>query len=294
MKKLNKKAAILACFSLSLAMGTVGVASLSNETVSANSTLVMEKGASLYLDDVSGLKFSFTDSAYDENATYGMLIVPFDYLAKAGITDLETETDFIGKLNQAKEDGLIEKAPLVKEVLPDENKVFSHSVGNLYEYNYVREFFGIGYKEVSEGVYEYAQPADGYKREDNVRSVFEVANLALNKLEYEEWGENAEDLAEKAKLDEYSGGEDGVANTKDDTLDNFIVKGLTFVYGTATPTLTAEATYVGGEVTPTVATAKQKDIDLAMHWYIDESVLARGRHNVEATLGGVITQACPV
>ena len=304
MRKMNKKNAILACLSLSLAMGAVGVASLSNETVSANATFKMEKGASLYLDDVSGLKFSFTDSEYDAQnpATYGMLIVPFDYLAAVGIEDIETETDFIGKLNQAKVDGLIENAPIVKEVLPDEDGVFSHSVGSLYNYNYVREFFGIGYKEVSEGVYEYAQPADGYTRADNVRSVFEVANLALNYHVYDNGDLNgdgnvdAEETEEKEKIDANKTG-----------VENFVTTGFEFVYGEeAEIAVSVAATCVDGEeVTPVVTMPeKQKNIELDMHvrYVLAENdtvaemtsegkvkALTRGQSTLTAGIGGVVS-----
>ena len=302
MRKMNKKNAILACLSLSLAMGAVGVATLSNKTVSANATFKMEKGASLYLDEVSGLKFSFTDSAYDAQnpATYGMLIVPFDYLVAAGIEDIETETDFIGKLNQAYTSGAIQNKPITQEVLPQDG-VFSHSVGSLYNYNYVREFFGIGYKEVSEGVYEYAQPADGYTRADNVRSVFEVANLALNYHVYDNGDLNGDGNVDAEETNEYN----KISNNKTN-VENFVDKGLSFVYTSwdgksddydqATLALTLQATYIDTEnkiaVNPTVSTEKNKAIDLKMHWRADTTTATRGTAQpVDIMLAGVKTVA---
>ena len=297
MKVLNKKTAILACLSLTVAMGAVGVATLSGVKASADSPFMMEKGASLYLDELSGLKFSFTDSDYNsENpATYGMLIVPYDYLAKAGITDLGTENDFIGKLNQAHANGAIDNAPIVTEVLPDANGVFSHSVGELNEYNYAREFFGIGYKVTGENTYEYAT------QNDNVRSVFEVANLALNCHVYDAGEFDGEAGLSQEEQDEFQNIDDNK-----EVVENFITTGFAFVYGTATPTVSVGATCVDGEeVTPAITLPeKQKNIELGTHVrYVlaendtvaemtDEGkvkALTRGQSTLTAGIGGVIT-----
>lgn len=297
MKVLNKKTAILACLSLTVAMGAVGVATLSGVKASADSPFMMEKGASLYLDELSGLKFSFTDSDYNsENpATYGMLIVPYDYLAKAGITDLGTENDFIGKLNQAHANGAIDNAPIVTEVLPDANGVFSHSVGELNEYNYAREFFGIGYKVTGENTYEYAT------QNDNVRSVFEVANLALNCHVYDAGEFDGEAGLSQEEQDEFQNIDDNK-----EVVENFITTGFAFVYGTATPTVSVDATCVDGEeVTPAITLPeKQKNIELGTHVrcvlaendtiaeMTDEGkvkALTRGQSTLTAGIGGVIT-----
>ena len=179
MKKLNKKNVLLACLSLSLVAGTAGAFAINNKTASANeNTLKMMSGASLYLstkhDGVTGLKFSFTDSEYDANAEYGMLIVANDMLvaaqtALAGgeITDV-SENDYVNLIEAAQEKEVFNAndKPINVKVAPDSNGVFSHSVGSLNGYNYVREFIGIGYKVVGENLYDYAE------LDDNVRSVY--------------------------------------------------------------------------------------------------------------------------
>jgi hypothetical protein len=67
--------------------------------------LTMAEGASLYLGEgISGLKFTYNIADYNaetDNGNYGMLIVPYDYLALAGITDLtDTTVDYIAKLEE--------------------------------------------------------------------------------------------------------------------------------------------------------------------------------------------------
>ena len=260
MKKMNKQRMILTCLSLSLIAGTTGALCASPIRVNAetlvSNTMLMEKGASLYLNEVSGLKFSYTVSDYDATAdkTYGMLIVPYDYLDDAGITDLtNVANDYVNALETAYAEGKIANAPIVQEIAPNANGVFSHSIGGLQEYNYAREFFGIGFEKTGEETYLYAtQHAEG-----NVRSVFEVANLALNKLNYGTWDEsNADEMAEKTLL----------ANNEEEVLNPFITKALGFVYGEATPTVQLNAIAVNGETTPVISATKEKDIELAMHW----------------------------
>lgn len=282
MKKLNKKHLILACLSLSVVAGATGVASVSFEKASADSLvsadMQMEKGASLYLNDVSGLKFSYTVANYDASKTYGMLIVPYDYLDDAGITDLtNVENDYVNALQNAN----LPKQPIIAEVLPVDG-VFSHSIGELNEYNYARAFFGIGYVKTGENTYEYAT------QNDNVRSVFEVANLALNVHVYDNGdlnGDGQESADEKIEYDKID------ANKQ--TVENFVTTGFEFVYGeNATPTISMDsATYIGADVTPTLENQKVRNIDLAMYWNVDTDALTRGKdQNVAARLGGVYTQ----
>lgn len=262
MKNKIKNQIMLACLSASLvasaaAVTTVAVNAKAEETL-VSSDLTMNVGASLYLEEISGLKFSYTVKDYTEEThgdkNYGMLIVPYDYLAKAGITDLTLATnDYVPTLQAAVGD-TIANAPIVVDGLqPTEAGLVEYSIGDLYEDNYARAFFGIGFEatETADGTaYEYAV------QNDNVRSVFEVANLALNKLHYGEWTESEEDVKEQALLE----------SKETDVLNPFLTKGFAFVYGNAaTPTI-ASATYVGGEIVPVVEVEKEKDIDLGIHW----------------------------
>lgn len=270
MKKNMKNYVALACLSLGLLAGATGVAKI--ETKAAESVMTMEVGAGAYLDTVSGIRFNYTIAGYDKETfasrNFGMLIVPYDYLAKAGIdlTD-DVADDYVTVLQAAAENydaqtGTgIPNAPIVaKNLTPTDSGKVAYSIGGILEQNYTREFFGIGFEETASG-YVYAT------LNNNVRSVFEVSNLALNKLHYGEWTEDEEDQAEKINLE-----------NNETTLNTFITEGLKFVYGTATPEVSFAATYVGGETTATVTETKIKEIDLKTHWVTsDTSGLTRGK-----------------
>ena len=151
MKKMVKTYGVLAGLAICLTLGGVGTLN----AVDANAetaSLQMQEGASLLLKEESGLMFSYEISDYDASKNYGMLIVPYDYLAKAGIslTD-ETADDFVTALNAAKESGVIAYEPIVKENLEatqqGEKWIVKYSVKNIKEQNYVREYFGIGFEK---------------------------------------------------------------------------------------------------------------------------------------------------
>ena len=285
MKKNMKNYVALACLAAGLVAGATGVAKI--ETKAAESVMTMEVGAGAYLDTVSGIRFNYTIAGYDRETfadrNFGMLIVPYDYLAKAGISlEDDVADDYVTVLQAAAENydaqtGTgIPNAPIVaKNLTPTDSGKVAYSIGGILEQNYTREFFGIGFEETASG-YVYAT------LNNNVRSVFEVSNLALNKLHYGEWTEDEEDQAEKTNLE-----------NNETTLNTFITEGLKFVYGTATPEVSFAATYVGGETTATVTEEKIKEIDLKMHWTTtDTSNLTRGgAQKVTGAIGeAVITE----
>ena len=288
MKKNVKNYALIACLSVGLIASATGVVTVSADGTSLVSTdLTMTQGASLYLKEVSGLKFQYTIANYDDgaNKNYGMLIVPYDYLDDAGITDLTLNTnDYVQALQAA----TLPYEPIIVENLqPSEAGVVEYSIGQLNENNYAREFFGIGFEKTGENSYVYA------KQSDNVRSVFEVANLALNKLHFGEWDLTDEKQAAEKEL---------LASKEQSVLNPFITTGFEFVYGTATPTLTVEASAVDGEATPVITATKVKDVELKMHWnYVseDEEIAsvangkikgeARGQSKITASLGNAIS-----
>ena len=302
MRKTMKIFAVLACLSIGL---TASVAGASAVTASAESLvsaeMQMESGASLYLNPESeetgkasdsGLKFSYSigNDTLENTQSYGMLIVQYDYLDNAGITDLtNAENDYVTALNKAYEEKKISYATIIAENLtPSSAGVVDYSIRNLNEYNYTRSFFGIGFKATTVGdttTYTYAtQHANG-----NVRSVFEVANLALNNL-HDEAAWDSTNQEKKVLLQKY-----------ETVLATFLTTGFEFVYGTQTPTIEVSANTVNGEVTPTITTEKVKAIDLGMHWNYtaaDTEVAtvngdkikgeSRGQTTLTASLGGAI------
>lgn len=275
MKIKFKKSLLLAFVSAGLVAGAVGAAGVSPVKASAagvSTDIVMKTGASLYLDEISGLKFSYTVSNYDADKNYGMLIVPFDYLDEAGITDLTlAENDYVPALMQAKADGAIAYEPIVIENLtPNAENVIEYSIGDIQETNYVRQFFGIGFIK-SGDTYTYAT------QDDNVRSVFEVANRAVNKLNFGAWDmENEKEVKEKELLQ----------NNEENVLNPFINKGIEFVYGAGTTLDISLATYVNGNVNPTITTAKEKDVAFDVQWNYNSANLTRGENQtVTASIG---------
>lgn len=298
MKRVAKKKMLMVSAAACLALCAGGA--LGNVSAgAADANLVMKSGASLYLDTVSGLKFAYTVNDYDAQAgkNYGMLIVPYDYLAKADISLTDNdEEDYVTLLQAAKEAGTIEFAPIVEENLQPKQSgnewIVEKAVTTLKQENYVREWFGIGFEKTASG-YVYATS------NDNVRSVFEVANLAQNKIYTNAFDEsNAEQLAEKNKL---------IAN--ETLLDSYITTGFDFVYGSSA--LSYNGTYVGNVendaigLTLTKAEGKENiDLSSQMHWttkVASESVatvsaadwnvspVAFGETKFTATLGGAKT-----
>ena len=302
MKKYTKTqfllAGVVACAVLGAAATTTNAPTQVGATATNVSTaLQMKEGASLYLKTESGLRFGYTVSDYNAEAgkNYGMLIVPFDYLAKAEISLTDSVADdYVMVLNQAYADEKIPYAPTVQEnlapITENGEQLFTFSVKNLKEQNYVREFFGIGFEKTDSG-YIYAT------QNDNVRSVFEVANNALNKLNYGTWGTDEAAIAEKELLQ---------AN-EETVLNPFVQNGFAFVYDGAS--LVSDNTYVGGQdVSLTTELTKQTDkasIDLEsqMTWVYaaeDSSVASIaqdgkitpkkfGEATLTATLGDAIT-----
>ena len=144
-----------------------------------SSDMTMFKGAEVLLGEVSGLRFGYKVDNYDESKNYGMLIVPYDYLETVGITDLtDGENDYVNALNAAE---LPHEPIIVENLKANSSGEIRYSISNLIENNYARKFFGLGFEKTGENTYLYAT------QDDNARTVFEVANKAVNKLNFYDW-----------------------------------------------------------------------------------------------------------
>ncbi len=96
-------AALSVCFSLCVLL-SVAFSVKNNVYADVSSAITMQKGAFLFLQEESGLIFSYEINDYAEENNYGMVIVPFDYLEKAGISLSDGNTyDYVNLLNQAYE-----------------------------------------------------------------------------------------------------------------------------------------------------------------------------------------------
>ena len=176
--KFNVILAVLSVVSFIVGFGLL----VGNDTfVCANNTntFEMRPGAAIYLKEYSGVKF--TANVVDETAeNYGILIVPYDYFAKAGI-EISSETDYVNEFDAAYKASKISYPAIVKEGLPvkqDASGAYvSHSVVEINEFNYDRRWFGIAFQKNGE-VYTYAE------LNENIHSISYIASVSLNKLKY--------------------------------------------------------------------------------------------------------------
>lgn len=229
MDKKMKKASISLCLLLAGAFVGFGANALRTETASADVTtdIAMVGGASIRLNTETGVKFSYKIANYSESVNYGMLVVPYDYFAKAGVS-IADATDYVEAFTTAYENGEIPYAPAVGtelEVKTDLNgdKYAEYSVTGIYPNNYDRKWFGIGFVE-NGGAYAYAQ------YNDNVRDVVSVASGALNAYYYDATLPESTKTAIEANMT---------------TIENFVEKGIANV--------TEEVVYeVSGATTATV------------------------------------------
>ncbi len=144
----------------------------------ASENLQMTEGAATRTLSPYGLKFQATFTTEEApEGNYGMLIVPYDYFAKAEVEIAET-TDYVTAFSTAYTEGKITYAPIIVEGLQaktgENGLCIEHSIVELREGNFDRPFFGVAFEKVGEE-YQYA-PFN-----NNVRSIMQVASAALNK-----------------------------------------------------------------------------------------------------------------
>ncbi len=225
MKNVKRKVLFLAA-SLAFTGALSAGALAANVTAKAEGwddlTLTMTKGASARLSEESGLRFKATLKNYDETdgVTYGMVIVPVDYL-----TDMTFDNDYVEKLNAEYGAGNYINA----QVLPTEedgNTIIQHSITSIKTGNYDREFFGIAY--ATDGTtYKYATP------NDNERSITYIASCALNDVKY------TPDVLDDATKSLYENNET--------LLTEFVETGISNAGG-ITPTLSGESNLYTGDI----------------------------------------------
>ena len=120
------------------------------------STQFAMQGASMRLTDVTGMRFEARINEYDEEATYGMMICPTEYLE--GVS-----SDYINELTKKHTAGTIKHLPLVMESTPvkvgESEWAIKGTISSVLYQNLNRNFTGIAFKRTgTEGsyVYEYA------------------------------------------------------------------------------------------------------------------------------------------
>ncbi len=170
------------------------------ESVSyASENLKMTEGAATRMVSPYGLKFQATfttEEAHEGN--YGMLIVPYDYFAKAGV-ELAENIDYVTAFSTAYTEEKIAYEPIVVEGLTvkkndNGDDCIEHSIVELKESNFDRPFFGVAFEKVGDS-YKYAP------YNNNKRSIMQVASAALNKHYNTTGGKYGE--AELAELNKF-------------------------------------------------------------------------------------------
>ena len=208
---------------------TVGVTQIAVNAQNTQTTVSVAEnlttlGASVRLSEVTGIRFIYAVEDYDavKNAetNYGMLIVPYDYLARAGISELKDGVDYVTVLEEAYKDSIIPNKPIVKTGLnpilnaADNKYIVQHSVGKVLESNYNRPWFALGFIANADGTYSYAKVG-----EKNVRDVLQVSSLALQDYYY-----NAE--LETESPDTYA-----LYEQYESVMKNFVTTGIENVVG---------------------------------------------------------------
>lgn len=208
-----------------LGLLSVGVATLNEvSTASAQDQAVsqiawMEDGGSVRFGSAgNGLRFTMQirASAFDENATYGILIAPEDgydlteekVFGKKAIYNWAEKDENGNWKEYVPEEGKTQIVNLVTEGFNDDTvkidgeevavKEFYGSLVNLDESNFAREFRAVGYiRTGTEGNYDYTLVGDS----DNVRSMAYVAQLAIEDKSDKAPTQSQKDDLQKTYLD---------------------------------------------------------------------------------------------
>lgn len=167
--KSNLLVALTLAFCVCLSVFAFGKITVRADEQAVESTVTMLGGASIRLDENSGIKFTAKISGYnadDVSTSYGMIIMPYDFVGKY-ITDA---TAYHANLN-AKGVKYLDRICTPFEY--NGEYFINYTMVDIKYSNYIREFIGVAYKKVG-GEYTYATT----NKANNVRSVAQVALLA--------------------------------------------------------------------------------------------------------------------
>ena len=244
MKKL--KAILLSVCSVALCASAVALLDNNTETVSvsadAASTWEMVYGASIRTVAPTGIRFTariseaeYADlTANDADVSFGMIIMPYSYVAEYGDADtfFDADTKYTDKADDTSKVRILHDSVDQLKTKKDGYYYFNVALSDIAESNYEKEFYARAY--YTDGTNYYFTPENGT---DNVRSVSYVAQKAL------------EDHYDTASKTNYSA-------AKVATLTDYITQFETVSNGSVTLTVAdaADVTSIvvdGTEVTPT-------------------------------------------
>lgn len=163
---------------------------LPQKAVASSEDFSMTK-AEVRLDDNSGIRFTakLTASAYEDNCEYYVMIIPYDWFDEYNLSFGDDYYDeLINEYEIKPEDVLIMRSSPVQQTSGD--YLISGSISKVLYKNSNREFFGIAYKQDSDGKRTYATENKSY-----IKSLASVA-VAATKVENANYTQS-----EKAELD---------------------------------------------------------------------------------------------
>lgn len=171
MSKVKSKllVALTLAFCVCLSVFAFGKITVRADEQAVESTVTMLGGASIRLDENSGIKFTAKISGYkadDVSTSYGMIIMPYDFVGKY----ISDGTAYHANLN-AKGVKYLDRICTPFEY--NGEYFINYTMVDIKYSNYTREFIGVAYKKVG-GEYTYATT----NQANNVRSVAQVALLA--------------------------------------------------------------------------------------------------------------------
>ena len=186
MKRLQK--VLLGVCSAVFCLSAVALIGQNTETVSASadtvSTWEMVDGASVRTSDPAGIRFSAKISEADyttltangADVSFGMVIMPYSYVAEYGDADTVFDADTKYTFSESDTTKVRVLHDSVSELTTKKNGYyyFNAALTNIAESNYEKEFYARAY--YSDGTNYYFTPDNGT---DNVRSVSYVAQKAL-------------------------------------------------------------------------------------------------------------------
>ncbi len=181
--------ALTLAFCVCLSVFAFGNITVRADEQAVESTVTMLGGASIRLDEYSGIKFTAKISGYnaeDEDTSYGMIIMPYDFVGKY-ITD---DTAYHANLN---EKGVKYLDRICTPFKFNEEYFINYTMVDIKYSNYTREFIGVAYKKVGDE-YTYATTT----KANNARSVLQVALLAKEDTEkFDEYTDEQKAIIEK-------------------------------------------------------------------------------------------------
>lgn len=309
MTKLSKKLVLSLCAfgaTLCCALGATfnlqsKTAIAQNENAQPTSTFYMKEGASIRLTEGStGIRFTaqLKASAYDANKTYGVIIMPSQYLTANNITSdyinaLDTKYGFTEVEGLQVPDGYLKMNCLPEKDENGVDYVVMGSIANVYYDNINLDFTGIAYATTDGVNYEYAEVVGGDYSAIS-RNVTRVATSAYNEYAYKNNPENYTSDHAKIMQNFIKAGKNKAQGNKEDEMTD-IPDTLSFTQETLNAVIGEEYTLSVQSNIPTTSTVfESSDTTVAT---VDKNGVVKALKKGTVTItakNGTATATCEV